>query len=88
MTDTPPIDVELDEHPPGAVGPDGRIPAPDPKLGPFAGLIDRPGIAAFDATIDGSWWAQRPLWLAGPLLFAVPLFALTGPRRTPTDRAR
>lgn len=41
-----------------------------------------------DATIDGSWWAQRPLWLVGPLLFAVPLFALTGPRRTPTDRAR
>ena len=41
-----------------------------------------------DATIDGSWWAQRPLWMVGPLLFAVPLFALTGPRRTPTDRAR
>ena len=51
------IDVGLDEHPPGAVGPDGRIPAPDPKLGPFAGLIDGPGIATFDATVDG--WADR-----------------------------
>ena len=28
------------------------------------------------------------LIVALPLLFAVPLFALTGPRRTPTDRAR
>ncbi|MBS1837176.1 MAG: acyltransferase [Actinobacteria bacterium] len=41
-----------------------------------------------DATIDGSWWAQRPLWLVGPTLFALPLFALSGPRRTPTDQAR
>lgn len=58
MTDPPlPDDVEPTEHPPGAVGPDGRIPAPDPRLGPLAGLIDGPGIATFDATVDG--WAEH-----------------------------
>lgn len=31
--------------------------------------------------VDGGWWLQRPLWLLGPLLFAVPLFHLTGPGR-------
>lgn len=35
-----------------------------------------------DHTVDGSWWARRPLWLLGPLLFALPLFALTGPGRS------
>jgi peptidoglycan/LPS O-acetylase OafA/YrhL len=32
--------------------------------------------------VDGTWWQQRPLWLVGPLLFALPLFALTGPGRS------
>ena len=40
-----------------AVDPDGRIPAPDPRLGPLAGLIDGPAIAAFDTRLDG--WADR-----------------------------
>ncbi len=31
--------------------------------------------------VNGAWWAQRPVWLVGPLLFAVPLFALMGPGR-------
>ena len=31
--------------------------------------------------VDGTWWAQRPVWLGGPLVFAVPLFALTRPGR-------
>ena len=32
MTDTPPIDVELDEHPPGAVGPANSGAWIDPAL--------------------------------------------------------
>lgn len=35
----------------------GRIPAPNPQRGPLAGLIDGPGIEAFDRTVDG--WADR-----------------------------
>ncbi len=35
-----------------------------------------------DHTVDGSWWMQRPMWLLGPLLFAVPLFAVAGPGRS------
>lgn len=31
--------------------------------------------------VDVEWWTQRPLWAIGPLLFAVPLFALVGPTR-------
>lgn len=58
-TDVPGVpDVpEILGVPEGAVGPDGRIPAPDPRLGPLAGLIDGPRIAAFDETVDG--WADR-----------------------------
>lgn len=33
------------------------------------------------SAVDGDWWLQRPVWLIGPLLFAVPLFHLTGPGR-------
>lgn len=47
-------------------------------LAAFWGLLVV-AVGAPDHTVDGSWWVQRPLWLIGPAVIAVPLFALTGP---------
>ncbi len=47
-------------------------------LAAFWGLLVV-AVGAPDHTVDGSWWVQRPLWLIGPTVVAVPLFALTGP---------
>jgi len=40
-----------------------------------------------DSSVDAGWWLWRPVWVVGPLLFAVPLFLLTGPGRG-SDRLR
>ncbi|UDY37993.1 acyltransferase family protein [Dermatobacter hominis] len=37
--------------------------------------------------VDGTWWLQRPVWLVGPLLVALPLFSLTRPDRGPRRAA-
>lgn len=31
--------------------------------------------------VDAGWWLQRPVWLVGPAVLAVPLLHLTGPAR-------
>lgn len=40
-----------------------------------------------DHTVDAGWWLWRPVWVLGPMLFAVPLFLLTGPGHR-SDRLR
>lgn len=39
-------------------------------------LVVRAGLSV-DAHIDHDWWLQRPLWLVGPLLLAVPVCRFT-----------
>ncbi len=43
-------------------------------------IVDRP----IDSRVDLVWWLQRPLWLIGPAILAIPLCRLTSRYDTST----